>query len=39
MSQLGITSESAMAIWTVGLKVIAPLGVLAVFLYTIWPSG
>ncbi len=39
MSQLGITSESAMAIWTVALRVVAPLGILAVFLYTIWPSG
>ncbi|MCS5570138.1 MAG: sodium-dependent transporter [Pseudomonadales bacterium] len=38
MSQLGISSKSAVAIWTTSSRVIAPLGVLIVFLYTIWPA-
>jgi len=37
MSQLGITSKFAVAIWTTSTRVLAPLGVLIVFLYTILP--
>ncbi|MEE3182600.1 MAG: sodium-dependent transporter, partial [Pseudomonadota bacterium] len=37
MSQLGITSKFAIAIWTTSTRVLAPLGVLIVFLYTILP--